>query len=84
MRARLRNANDANRELDYQATLGLNDVVILNAENGTVTLNGTTHIEKLTGAWWSLVSGVNTIRVGITGALGAASTLQIQWRERYL
>ncbi len=84
MRVRLRNNSDGNRELDYQATLGLNDVVILNAANGTVTLNGTTHIEKLTGAWWNLVVGANVIRVGITGAIGAASTLQIQWRERYL
>ena len=84
MRVRVRNANDANRELDYQATLELNNVLIMNAESGVVTLDGTTHIEKLTGAWWSLVVGANVIRVGITGALGAASTLQIQYRERYL
>ncbi len=84
MRVRLRNANDGNRELDYQATLGLNDVVILDVEEGTCELNGTTHIEKLIGAWWNLQPGSNTIRVGITGNLGTASTIQIQYRERYL
>ncbi len=84
MRVRLRNNSDGNRELDYQATLELNNVLIMNAESGAVTLDGTTHIEKLTGAWWNLVVGANVIRVGITGALGAASTLVIQYRERYL
>lgn len=84
MRVRIRNNSDGNRELDYQATLGLNDVLILDVAEGTCELNGTTHIEKLTGAWWNLQLGSNAIRVGITGNLGVASTIQIQYRERYL
>ena len=84
MRLKARNTNDNNQEWDYQATLELNNILIVNTETGAVTLDGTTHIEKFTGAWWDLVPGSNEIRIGETVILLTPSTLQIKWREIYI
>jgi len=83
MRIKLRNASDGNKEWAYQENLALNDILEVDTKEGTVEKNGTTSIEDFSGAWWDLVPGSNEIRVGVTGILGT-STLQIQYRERYL
>jgi hypothetical protein len=71
-------------KLNYTLTAG--NQVVMDFENNTIVLNGTTNLIGMKSAgstWWQLANGNNTIRL-ITSISGEAGTGVIEWYEVYV
>lgn len=77
----MRNLTDGANEWTYSDNnFQLGDILVIDSVEGTVKLNNTSTVEKLNPAvWLRLQRGENTIEYE-----GAACTLVVKWRGRYL
>ncbi len=80
---KLKNQSAGNREITYTASLANTDHIDINMIEGTCKKNGSDDIVSMTGAFWELRTGVNTIEVTITGIAGTSS-LRLTYRDRWL
>lgn len=56
--------------------------LVVDATQGTVTLGGANSLASLTGVFWPLLAGANTIRIDFTG-ITAITRLSVTSRARY-
>ena len=80
---KLKNQSAGNREVTYTAALANTDYIDIDMSAGTLTKNGTDSITNMTGAFWELRTGVNTIEITITGTAGTSS-LRLTYRNRWI
>jgi len=82
---KLKNQTDGNREIIYTAPVNLanTDYIDVDMTKGTCKLNGSDDIVSMTGAFWELRTGVNTIEATIVGTAGT-SVLRLTYRDRWL
>lgn len=70
-------------QLTYTSTV--NDTIVIDMKNRTVTLNGTTNLlgNVVAGSdWWTLAAGENTIGVS-TGSTSDTGTLSLNWYDAF-
>jgi hypothetical protein len=63
-------------------SITIGEDLVVDALNGTVTLGGVNSLASLSGVFWPLLAGNNTIRIDFTG-ITAVSELSVTSRARY-
>lgn len=82
---RITNEDNGNRTVKWDVVMDADDVLVIDFENRTATLNGADAYSFKRGdnQWWKLLDGGNTIQVNRTGVVGP-QTYEFRWHDAWI